>query len=277
MLLCLFSLTITCSKKDQTIDPNPAPEGYSLVWSDEFNSDGAPNPSNWSFEQGFVRNRELQWYQESNARCENGLLIIEGKRERVSNPNYQANSDDWQKNRQYAEYTSSSLHTRGLHSWMFGVFEMRARIDTRPGLWPAFWTLGVNGQWPHGGEIDIMEYYQGTLLANVAWGDTEPWKAVWDSARKPLSAFIDPEWATWFHLWKMEWDEKAIYLYMDDLLMNITDLSTTINRDAEKKNPFLQPHYLIVNLAIGGDAGGDPSAIVFPARYEIDYIRIYQK
>ena len=74
-------------------------------------------------------------------------------------------SSDWKKSREYAEYTSASLITKGLHSWKYGRFEMRGRIDTRDGLWPAFWTLGTARPWPANGKIDIMEYYRGILLA----------------------------------------------------------------------------------------------------------------
>jgi beta-glucanase (GH16 family) len=273
---CLAVMSISCGKEE--ITPSKDTSGdYKLVWSDEFDTDGQPNSANWGYEWGFVRNEELQWYQPENARCENGMLIIEAKRERKANPNYSQGSSNWKENRQYAEYTSSSLLTRGLHSWMFGRLEMRARIDTRPGLWPAFWTLGVSGDWPHCGEVNIMEYYRGMVLANIAWGAEQKWQAVWDDFRLPIAGLNDPDWSDRFHVWRMDWDKESIRLYLDDTLLNFADLSTTINRDAEGKNPFLQPHYIIVNLAIGGTAGGDPSGTVFPARYEIDYIRVYQK
>jgi beta-glucanase (GH16 family) len=138
------------------------PAGYTLVWADEFNVDGRPDPKNWTYENGLVRNQEYQWYQPENARVEGGRLIIEGRRERRPNPRYEAGSADWRRNREFAEYTSASLLTRGLHTWQYGYFEMRARIETRSGLWPAWWTLGASGGWPHNGEIDIMEFYAAT-------------------------------------------------------------------------------------------------------------------
>jgi beta-glucanase (GH16 family) len=237
-----------------------------------------------------VRNQELQWYQPENAFCENGMLIIEARRERKQNPGYTPGGDNRRGNREYAEYTSASVTTRGLHSWLYGRFEMRARIDTRPGLWPAFWTLGVQGRWPRNGEIDIMEYYQGVILANVAWGSKQPWTAKWSNGKKPFTEFGDPDWSKKFHVWRMDWDDKNIKLYVDDQLLNSTDLKDTVNEDEEAKkgsqvqnaalgdpNPFHQPQYVILNLAIGGTSGGDPSGTEFPARFEVDYVRVYQR
>lgn len=250
---------------------------WKLVWADEFNTDGAPDPRNWTFEQGFVRNNELQWYQPDNARCEGGLLIIEGRKESRPNPTYLPNGGNWKTSRPTINYSASSLKTSGLHSWQYGRFEMRGRIDTSPGLWPAFWTLGVAGEWPSNGEIDIMEYYRNMLLANVAWGTEKRYTAKWSSIKKPVASFNDPAWATRFHIWRLDWDETAIRLYVDEQLLNTTLLSETINQDGSGKNPFRQPHYILLNLAIGGDNGGDPANTKFPNRFEVDYVRVYQK
>ncbi|MCU0913281.1 MAG: glycoside hydrolase family 16 protein [Planctomycetes bacterium] len=271
----LTALLSSCTPEQKAAPNGKADSPYKLVWSDEFDRQGVPDPNRWTYERGFVRNRELQWYQPENARCANGLLIIEARRERKQNPGYQPGGSK-RDNREYAEYTSASVTTRGLHSWTYGRFEMRGRIDTRPGLWPAFWTLGVQGRWPRNGEIDIMEYYRGMLLANVAWGSKQPGQAKWDDLKKPLTEFGDPDWSKKFHVWRMDWDETSIKLYVDDVLLNSTDLKDTVNEDAEAKNPFHQPHYIILNLAIGGTSGGDPSATGFPARFEVDYVRVYQ-
>jgi beta-glucanase (GH16 family) len=246
---------------------------WKLVWSDEFERDGRPDPAKWTYETGFVRNRELQWYQEENARCAGGLLIIEGRRERKRNPHYQAGSSNWTTDREFAEYTSASLTTKGLASWQYGRFEMRARLDTRAGLWPAFWTLGVDRPWPASGEIDVMEYYKSTLLANLIWAGAGGTASF--TRRKPVATFSDPDWPAKFHLWRMDWDENRILITVDGETLNDSDLNQAANPDGF--NGFRQPHYILVNLAIGGTAGGDPSATDFPARLEVDYIRVYQR
>ncbi len=278
-ILPLLMLTSLCSFGQSTgsLGQKNAGSGYELMWADEFETDGMPDPKNWKFETGFVRNNELQWYQPDNARCEGGLLIIEGRRERKPNPGYQPNSSSWQNKRPSIDYTASSLHTNGVHSWQYGRFEMRGRIDTSPGMWPAFWTLGTKGEWPSNGEIDIMEYYRNMLLANVAWGTAKRYTAEWRSTKKPIDSFSDPDWSKKFHIWRMDWDETAIQLYVDDELLNSVSLAETINEDGTGINPFRQPQYILLNLAIGGDNGGDPSKTTFPRRFEVDYVRVYQK
>ena len=276
--LVLIASCTTTTKKSKSYKKNDrAYDGYELIWSDEFDKDGSPDYVKWTYERGFVRNQELQWYQPDNAICENGMLIIEARRERIKNPKYKPDSQNWTLNREYAEYTSASLTTKDMYSRMFGRFEMRARIDTRPGLWPAFWTLGDKGSWPGCGEIDIMEYYRGILLANAAWASEKPWSPIWDDSKKPITDFNDPNWSEKFHVWRMDWDPDSIELYVDDLLLNTIDLNVTINKNDQGENPFHQPHYIILNLAIGGTQGGDPSETEFPARFEIDYIRVYRE
>jgi beta-glucanase (GH16 family) len=260
---------------DAGSDAIPVPDGYVLAWSDEFDVDGAPNPKNWNFETGFVRNQELQWYQAANASVTGGLLVIEARREQVANPNYAATGADWKTQRQYADYTSASMTTSGLHTFLYGRFEMRARINTDKGMWPAFWTVGATGEWPSGGEIDIMEFYNGNILANVAWGTSTRWVAQWDSVAKAVTSFGDAQWSSKFHVWRMDWDNQNIVLSVDDYQMNTTSLATAVNPDGT--SPFTKDQYIIVNLAIGGQNGGDPSTTTFPARYELDYVRVFQK
>jgi beta-glucanase (GH16 family) len=271
-LAFLLSLVSTaCLAEDATAGQ------YRLVWADEFELDGKPNPKNWTFERGFVRNGELQWYQPQNAICKDGKLIIEGRRERKPNPRYKKGSGSWKTSRKDIEYTSSCLITKGLHSWKYGRVEVKARIKTQKGLWPALWFLGVEGEWPNNGEIDLMEFYGGKILANACWGTEKRWNAKWDDSKKSVESFGDPKWDDKFHTWRMEWDSQSIELYVDDVLLNTIDVTQTVNpTDRGPKNPFRQPHYLLINLAIGGH-GGDPSETPFPTRYEIDYVRVFQR
>ena len=259
-------------------------EEYSLVWSDEFNEDGSPNKELWNYENGFVRNNELQWYQQDNAYCKDGHLIIEGRKENRPNPIFEKNSDDWRKKRQTIQYTSSSINTRGKKEFLYGRVEVRARIPLESGAWPAIWTLGTNMEWPSNGEIDIMEYYRikgiPHILANAAWGTDTRYSAKWRTKAIPFSDFTtkDKDWGDKFHIWRMDWDEQSIKLYLDDELLNAIPLSETINGTlGNHKNPFKQPHYLLLNLALGGQHGGEPAAEAFPMKYEIDYVRVYQK
>ncbi len=253
-----------------------APEGYRLVWAEEFDEDGPPNKESWRHEQGFVRNRELQWYQPDNATCKDGLLVIEARREEVSNPRFEADSRDWKRSRRASEFTSSSIQTRGHHEWQYGVFEIRARIDAREGLWPAIWMLGRRGGWPGGGEIDIMEYYDHSILANACWQGRRRWEQKWDTKIVPLKEF-DDDWSKDLHVWRMDWDDERIVLSVDDRKLNTIDLAEVDQTMGTRNNPFRQPHYMLLNLAVGGTNGGDPSELEMPGRFEVDYVRVYQR
>ena len=261
-----------------------AQDSWQLVWSDEFEGEGRPDEASWNFETGFVRNHEDQWYQPDNAFQKDGVLIIEARKEHRDNPTYQPGSSNWGRARQYIEYTSSCITTARKHTFLYGRLEVRAKIPVASGSWPAIWTLGTSMQWPSCGEVDVMEFYRINgvphILANAAWGGDQRWNAVWNSKRIPYSHFIgrDAQWADKFHVWRMDWDELAIKLYLDDELLNTIDLTKTINgRLGQGANPFHQPHYILLNLALGGDNGGTIDDSAFPMRYEIDYVRIYQK
>jgi len=252
-------------------------EDYKLVWADEFNKNGSPDEKNWNYETGFVRNQENQWYQKENAFCKDGFLIIEARNANRPNPNFVAkNHKDFAKNRDSIKVTSSCLITRGKHSWQYGRFEMRAKIPTGKGMWPAFWSLGIKGNWPANGEIDIMEYYTGKILANAAWKSNDG-NTAWDAEAVKLTDFKDNSWANQFHVWKMDWDAKSIKLYVDDQLLNEITIDKTINTPDQTIIPFQQPHYLLVNLAVGGINGGEFTSADLPSKYIIDYIRVYQK
>ncbi len=267
--------------------PPTSYEGYTLKWSDEFDVDGRPSEA-WTYERGFVRNEELQWYQEDNAMVEDGCLVIEGRREIVDNPNYVEGSADWRFSRSQAEYTSACLTTEHSYCFMYGRLEVRAKIPVASGAWPAIWTLGNTWRWPMNGEVDVLEYYLKngipTILANACWGSADGWKPEWDDTFTPLTHFTDrdPEWADKFHLWRMDWDKDFIRLYLDGELLNEVDLSKTYNGggDGNHDNPFNNDlsgfgDYILLNLAIGSN-GGPPDDSQFPLRYYIDYVRVYQ-
>ncbi len=247
-------------------------EEWKLVWHDEFDRDGKPDPANWDYEHGFVRNRELQYYQPENAVCRGGMLIIEARREHKRNPDYRPGGKDW-RNREGIDYTSACLITKGKHEFTYGKFEMRARIDTRLGSWPAFWTLGTSMpevSWPACGEIDIMEYYAGTVLANVCHGLQG--KQIWTTTKRPIAEMGGDAWTKQFHVWTMLWDEQRIDLLLDDKLMT----HFVISGNELAKTAFRKPQYILVNQAIGS-TGGDPAKTDFPVRLEVDWVRVYQR
>jgi beta-glucanase (GH16 family) len=257
---------------------------YKLVWSDEFNGNGVVDAANWSFENGFVRNEEVQWYQSGNAIQQGGNLIIEGRKENPINtrlnPNYVAGSTDWKKSRKYINYTSSSIKSVGKQSWLYGRFEIRAKITNLTGTWPAIWTLGNSCEWPSNGEVDIMENYGGNILANFAWGTNTKWDAKWDAVKlNTINTFVskDPNWLSKFHIWTLDWDANKMSIYLDDQLINEINLSATINGTAAcaGENPFRKKQYLLLNLALGA-AGGSVTNLAFPTQYLIDYVRVYQ-
>ena len=272
LLLFVFISSYNIPLAQQT-----AKNGYQLVWAEEFNKYSAVDESIWNYEHGFVRNHEDQWYQKENAYCKDGFLIIEVRKENKPNPLYEEVSSDWRKSRKKISYTSSSLNTSGKKQWQYGRFEMRARIAVGSGLWPAFWTLGVDKEWPSNGEIDIMEYYRGNILANIANGTDKRWSAQWHNGVKSVESLGGEKWAKEFHVWRMDWDEQEIALYVDDLLLNRVSLDKLVNKDGSGFNPFKQPHYILVNFALGGDNGGTIDETLLPAKYEIDYLRVFQK
>jgi beta-glucanase (GH16 family) len=251
----------------------PISEPLQLIWSDEFNTDGAPDSTKWRFETGFVRNHEDQWYQKENAVCQNGNLVITGKKERKANPKYIAGSTDWKTSREYIDYTSASVVMKKEHAFQYGKMEVRAKIVAQTGLWPAIWTLGTSGQWPSNGEVDVMEYYDDKILANFAIGSEKKFKAIWDNYKKPMREFPE-NWADGYHIWTLEWTENKMNILLDGVSMNTIDVNTSINK-SDGKNPFQQPHYVLLNLALGGDNGGSLTNTTFPSQYLVDYVRIY--
>jgi len=259
--------------------PIMPPEGYELVWNDEFNDKGNLNPDFWTYEEGFIRNLELQYYRPQNAKVKKGKLVIKGKKQKVKNDHYDPKSSNWREKRQFSEYTSSSVTTEGRKEFTYGIFEFRAKLDAAEGLWPAIWTLGTVRPWPENGEIDILEFFRieevPTMVTNVVWLD-ENGKPFLKDSKTPLSHFTDhhPNWIDKFHIWKLEWTEEHIKIFIDDVLFNEVALADTYQPDGY--NPFHDPHYILINLAIGA-GGGDPSETRFPRKLEVDYVRVFQK
>ena len=119
-------------------------EQWKLVWSDEFDYEGLPDKKKWDYEEGFVRNKEMQYYtraRKENARVEKGMLVIEGRKEKFKNPKYKADSKKRNEQRQFASYTAASLVTLNKAAWKYGRIEVRAILPQGKGIWPAIWPL----------------------------------------------------------------------------------------------------------------------------------------
>jgi len=256
--------------------------GWKLVWADEFDRDGLPDATKWTYEEGFIRNQELQYYtvaRTNNARVENGRLIIEAHKERYPNPRYRADAPEsrWQQRRPYAEYyTSASLTTEGRAAWTYARIEVRAKLPSGRGTWPAIWTLGTNIRqvgWPACGEIDIMEYVghePGVIHANV---HTRGFNHTRGDGRGSRIRVPDAEQT--FHVYAVEWTPQRLDFFVNDRKY------FTLENDGTGVDswPFDAPQYLILNLAIGGAWGGQKGVddTIFPQRFEIDYVRVYQR
>jgi beta-glucanase (GH16 family) len=255
---------------------------WKLVWSDEFDYMGLPEETKWNYEEGFIRNREMQYYtraREQNVRVENGVLVIEGLKEAFENPKYKAGSQKWNEQRQVARYTSGSINTLGKAGFRYGRIEVRARMPQGKGMWPAIWMMGTNRThvgWPRCGEIDIMEYvgkdphtiHANNHFANPGIKD----KAVHKSAGGGKITIQEPY--KDFHLYAIEWDEQQIKFFVDD------QQYSRLNIDVAGKgpdNPFRKEHYLLLNLALGGSWGGEIDDQALPQRYEIDYVRVFKQ
>ncbi|WP_214071666.1 glycoside hydrolase family 16 protein [Mucilaginibacter sp. dw_454] len=249
-----------------------------LVFDDEFNYSGLPDSTKWGYEKGFVREKEPQYYTEKrlqNCRVENGMLVIEGIKEQFPNPGFKAGSNRREEQQQFAPYTSASINTSGKYSWQYGRIEMRAKVPPGSGTWPAFWMLGDSFHdinWPRCGEIDIMEYLgrdstrvHGTVHYADSLGKHQQ-QGVGPVVGKPADGF---------HIYAVDWDEKGMTFYYDNLKYFTFDYAGMKNADA---NVFKKKFYLLINLALGStdDWGGLQDDSILPAKYYIDYVRVYQ-
>lgn len=272
VLLPVFFLVFVTNCASQTNEPkSPADStalpGYQLVWSDEFNGNGLPDSTKWSYDvaaPGWVNN-EAQAYtnkRQENVRVENGKLIIE------------ARLDNFQNN----PYSSARLVTKYHGDWTYGRFEIRAKLPYGKGTWPAIWMLPTvwnlgNGGWPDNGEIDIMEhvgYDQG-----VIHGSTHCNMYVWTKGTQKTATTKIPDCSTAFHTYAMEWDKDSIKMFVDNSLY-----FTTVNEGKGWQYwPFFKNFHLILNLAIGGTWGGAQGIdnSIFPQRMEVEYVRVYKK
>jgi len=281
MYILSFMAANICTFNINAQVPN---EDWQLVWNDEFDVDGRPDAKKWDYERGYVRNYEKQWYAPENAFQRDGKLVIEARQADFPCPAYREGNGNWRNSRQKVQWTSASLITKGKYTFQFGRVEVRARIPVCKGAWPAIWLLGTEHSWPGNGEIDMLEYYQikdvPTILANACWAGNTEEDAEWDSSYTPLAHFTerDPAWASRFHVWRMDWDKDVICLYLDDELLNEIDLKQTINGKASGTgiNPFHHQQYLLLNLALDTRVE-EYNVADFPMKYEIDYVRVYQK
>lgn len=254
---------------------------WKLVWSDEFDKPGPPDPSKWAFESGFIRNNEQQLYtrdRAENARVENGMLVIEARKEHFKNPAFKPSTNAAPRRRagrEFAEYTSASLTTRGKASWTYGRIEVRAKLPAGRGTWPAIWTLGNNPRagWPACGEIDIMEFVgfePGVVHANI---HTRKYNHVQKTGKG--SQIKIPDASEAFHNYAVEWDAQHMDFFVDDHKY-FTFRNEGTGVDAW---PYDKDQYLILNLAIGGAWGGAKGIdeAIFPQRYYVDYVRVFEK
>ena len=256
-----------------------AASDWKLVWSDEFDKPGLPDPAKWDYEVGFVRNNEAQYYtrqRQENARVEDGRLVIEARKEQFQNPAYNPAAKDkrvGRRSRQFADYTSASLTTRGKASWTYGRIEVRAKLPTGRGTWPAIWTLGREGGWPACGEIDIMEFVgfePGKIHANI---HTRKYNHVQRTGKGSQITISDASEA--FHVYALEWSHDRIEFFVDEKKYFTYENEGT----GVDVWPYDREQYLILNLAIGGAWGAQKGIddTIFPARYYIDYVRVYQR
>ena len=274
LLLILFSCNEEQSKYTDQGDISTISENWELLWSDEFNDEELDltkwNKLNWK--PGWVNN-ELQAYtdRDTNIFLENGHLVLQGNIE----PGY--SGTDYVGNNYVADYTSGRVNTDDKFSTTYGRFDIKAKLPAGKGSWPAIWMLGESISsigWPQCGEIDIMEhvgYDLGLVHGSIHTQDYNHMYGTQKSGSKYVDDVTDA-----FHVYSLEWSPFYLrYLIDNEPFFFVYNDS---NGDFGKW-PFNDPHYLILNLAIGGDWGGvqGVSASAFPMKMYIDYVRVYKK
>jgi beta-glucanase (GH16 family) len=277
-LLTIMSLSFCAQKEAPSPAPIPTPTPTptapvtppatdtvkKLVWSDEFDKGNKPDTTKWAYNIGTGTNgwgnNEAQYYtsDSTNARIENGSLIIEARKESKGGKNY----------------TSARLLTQGKASWTYGRIEVRAKLPKGVGTWPAIWMLGDNintVNWPACGEIDIMEHV-GKEQNVINWSTHSKLNNWTLGTQRTNKATIDSV-STAFHIYKIEWSKDYIQFFVDDKLY----YTSPNEGKGTDYYPFTAPQFLLLNFAIGGNFGGNTiDDSIFPCRMEVDYVRIYQ-
>lgn len=246
-------------------EPLAPPANYRLVWADEFDKPGLPDPARWVFDTGRNKdgwyNNERQYYsanREANAVVRDGRLFITARKETLNA------AADWGGQ----AYTSARLITRGKADWTYGYFEVRAKLPCGKGTWPAIWMLGTGGRWPEDGELDIMEHRgmfpdQVTSAVHVAAGH---------GGVAPGGAQKLPTACSEFHRYQMLWTPDDVRFGVDGFVhLRYPRLDV-----GPRAWPFNAPQFMVLNLAIGGDLGGPVDDAIFPLALEVDYVRVYQ-
>jgi beta-glucanase (GH16 family) len=266
MRLLLFTFITLCPLLFSHMPPlpaNPVPPGLKLVWSDEFSRDGLPDSTKWTYETGGNGwgNNEAEYYtagRKENARVEKGCLIIEARKEHWMNK----------------EYTSARLVTKGKGDWKYGRIDVRAKLPRGKGTWPAIWTLGSQTplKWPDDGEIDIMEhvgYDPGVIHASIHC------KRYNHPMHTQKTALITiPDCMDAFHDYSLTWNADSITISIDQ-----KEYFHFANEHSGYDTwPFDTPLHLLLNVAIGGNWGGQKGIddSVFPQQMVVDYVRVYQ-
>lgn len=269
LLVLVAVLLGVASCASDPVDPDPSYDGYTMVWSDEF--DAGLSSENWTFELGDGTdyglppgwgNNERQLYTSSQ---NNVLVRADGDGNSVLSITARDEPGDNQ-------YSSAKLTTQGLQSFRFGRIEARIRIPEGRGMWPAFWLLGENiteVDWPGCGEIDIMEVigHEPSVIHSSAHYTNDEKKL--ESNTNSLDAGVNL--SAGYHLYRLEWTPERLEYSLDGQVVN----SVAIEADMKE---FLRPHYLIFNVAVGGNWPGDPdAATVFPQSMLVDWVRVFQK
>lgn len=257
--LSMSILAISCSpdEKQKVITKTK------LVMQDEFDTNGAPNSTMWSYNIGTGNNgwgnNELEYYTDrpENIVVENGMLKITAIKEAFMG----------------SGYTSARIVTKGKYEKQYGRVEARIKLPWGKGLWPAFWMLGADSDtvsWPQCGEIDIMEYI-GSNPTTVFGTLHGPGYSGGEAITKKYS-FPNDRFDNDFHIFGIEWGKDYVNFYVDDVLYNqITP------KDVKGEWVYNKPFYIILNLAVGGVYPGQPnSETVFPQTMLVDYVRIYE-